>query len=61
MRPLRYGRFEGGFKFRRRVIPTNMQFFPGLNSPLDVNAGGKATYSETIPALYGNYVFENPK
>ena len=61
VRPLRYGRFEGGFKFRRRVIPTNMQFFPGLNSPLDVNAGGKATYNETIPALYGNYVFENRK
>ncbi|WP_425504315.1 TonB-dependent receptor domain-containing protein [Rhabdobacter roseus] len=61
VRPLRYGRVEGGFKFRRRVIPTNMQFFPGLNSPLDSLAGGKATYGETIPALYGNYVFENQK
>ncbi len=61
LRPLRYGRFEGGFKFRRRVIPTNMQFFPGLNSPLDSLAGGAATYAETIPAVYGNYVFENKK
>ena len=31
--PLRYGRFESGFKFRYREIPTNMQFFPGENSP----------------------------
>lgn len=36
-----------------------MQFFPGLNSPLDVNAGGWADYKETIPAAYGNYVFED--
>ena len=61
VRPLRYGRLEGGLKFRRRVIPTNMQFFPGLNSPIDSLAGGKATYAETIPAVYGNYVFENKK
>jgi len=61
VRPLRYGRIEGGFKFRRRVIPTNMQFFPGLNSPIDSLAGGRATYAETIPAVYGNYVFENKK
>lgn len=59
--PLRHGRFETGFKFRKRFIPTNMQFFPGLNSPLDTNAGGKATYSENIPALYGNYVYESKK
>ncbi|SKB70045.1 outer membrane beta-barrel family protein [Dyadobacter psychrophilus] len=61
IRPLRYGRFEGGLKLRRRFIPTNMQFFPGLNSPLDSLAGGWANYKETIPALYGNYVFENRK
>ena len=61
IRPLKHGRIEGGFKFRRRWIPTNMQFFPGLNSPIDSSAGGKATYKETIPALYGNYVFENEK
>jgi outer membrane receptor protein involved in Fe transport len=61
IRPLKYGRFETGLKFRYRVIPTNMLFIPGLNSPLDVNAGGAATYKETIPALYGTYVFENPK
>lgn len=59
VQPLRYGRVEGGLKLRRRYIPTNMQFFPGLNSPLDVNAGGWANYSEVIPALYGNYIFEN--
>jgi outer membrane receptor protein involved in Fe transport len=59
IRPLRYGRFETGLKFRRRYIPTNMQFFPGLHSPIDSLAGGWANYNETIPALYGNYVFEN--
>jgi len=59
IKPLKHGRLEGGFKFRRRTIPTNMQFFPGLNSPLDVNAGGWADYKETIPAIYGNYVFES--
>ncbi|HEX7905465.1 MAG TPA: TonB-dependent receptor [Chitinophagaceae bacterium] len=59
VRPLRNGRVEAGLKFRRREIPTDMQFFPGINSPLDVDAGGWATYKETIPALYGNYIFEN--
>lgn len=59
VRPLKHGRIETGMKFRYRTIPTNMQFFPGLNSPIDANAGGWATYKETIPALYGNYVFEN--
>lgn len=58
VRPLRHGRFEGGFKFRRRYIPTNMRFFPGINSPLDTNAAGWANYGETIPALYGNYIYE---
>ena len=61
VKPLKYGRIEGGLKFRRRVIPTNMLFIPGLNSPLDTLAGGQATYEETIPALYGNYVLENKK
>jgi outer membrane receptor protein involved in Fe transport len=61
IKPLRNGRFETGLKFRRRTIPTNMQFFQGLNSPLDINAGGEATYSETIPAVYSNYIFENKK
>lgn len=59
IRPMKYGRFETGFKFRNRLIPTNMQFYPGMNSPLDVSAGGKATYEEAIPAVYGNYVYEN--
>lgn len=58
-KPLKHGSLEGGVKFRRRTIPTDMQFFPGLNSPLDVNAGGWADYKETIPAVYGNYVFES--
>jgi outer membrane receptor protein involved in Fe transport len=61
IRPIRYGRFETGLKLRRRFIPTNMQFFPGLNSPIDSLAGGWANYKETIPAMYGNYVFENRK
>lgn len=60
-KPLRYGRLESGVKFRFRNIPTDMQFYPGLNSPLDSNAGGWANYKETIPALYGNYVFERKK
>ena len=61
VRPLKYGRFETGIKFRRRNIPTNMQFIPGINSPLDTNAGGWANYTETIPALYGTYVYESKK
>ncbi len=59
--PTRYGRFEAGAKLRRRIIPTNMQFFPGLNSPLDINAGGRATYNEVIPALYGTYLVETKR
>jgi outer membrane receptor protein involved in Fe transport len=59
IQPLKYGRFETGIKFRRRYIPVNMEFKPGLNSPLDVNAGGYANYGETIPAVYGNYIIEN--
>lgn len=58
IRPLKQGRIEMGMKFRRRTIPTDMQFFPGLNSPIDVNAGGWADYKETIPAAYANYVLE---
>ncbi|PZR15341.1 MAG: TonB-dependent receptor [Flavobacterium psychrophilum] len=61
VQPLKYGRFETGIKFRNRYIPTNMLFIPGLNSPLDVGAGGWANYSEVIPAVYGNYLFENKK
>jgi len=57
-KPLKQGRVEAGFKGRYRSIPVNMQFFPGERSPLDPGAGGQATYRETIPALYGNYVFE---
>lgn len=58
IKPLKYGKIETGFKFRKRDIPTNMQFFPGLNSPLDTEAGGKAIYKEVIPAVYGNYIYE---
>jgi outer membrane receptor protein involved in Fe transport len=61
IRPLKYGRFETGVKFRRRNIPTNMLFVPGINSPLDTNAGGWANYIETIPAVYGTYVYESKK
>jgi len=61
IKPLKYGRIETGFKFRNRIIPTNMQFFPGTNSPLDSGAGGQATYKEIIPAVYGNYIYENNK
>lgn len=61
VRPLKRGRIESGIKFRRRNIPTNMQFFPGINSPLDVAAAGWARYEETIPALYGNYIYESKR
>jgi len=56
---LKYGRVETGFKFRRRSIPINMQFKPGINSPLDTSAGGRADYDEVIPAVYGNYIIES--
>lgn len=59
IRPLKYGRVEVGLKLRDRNIPTNMQFKPGTHSVLDSNAGGWAKYKELIPAVYGNYVFEN--
>lgn len=58
IKPLKYGRLETGLKVRKRDIPTNMQFYPGINSPLDSTAGGWATYREIIPALYGNYIYE---
>ncbi len=61
VKPLRQGRVEAGFKGRYRSIPVNMQFFPGQNSPIDTGAGGWADYRETIPALYGNYVFESQR
>ena len=61
VKPLPQGKLEMGMKLRRRWIPTNMQFFPGLNSPIDSLAGGAATYRETIPAVYGNYIYETKK
>ncbi|KFF22377.1 TonB-dependent receptor [Chryseobacterium sp. JM1] len=61
VKPLKYGRIEAGVKLRNRSIPTDMNFMPGTNSVLDVNAGGKAAYKELIPAVYGNYIFENEK
>jgi outer membrane receptor protein involved in Fe transport len=61
IQPLKYGKIETGFKLRNRNIPTNMNFIPGENSILDFGAGGKATYKELIPAVYGNYIFENEK
>ncbi|MCC5931312.1 MAG: TonB-dependent receptor [Cyclobacteriaceae bacterium] len=57
-RPLKSGRIELGSKLRWRYIPTNMQFFPGVNSILDMGAAGWANYDERIAALYTNYVFE---
>ncbi|OOG76565.1 TonB-dependent receptor [Algoriphagus sp. A40] len=61
VQPLKNGRLETGLKLRKRWIPTNMQFFPGLNSPIDSLAGGAATYREIIPAVYGNYIYESKK
>jgi outer membrane receptor protein involved in Fe transport len=59
VQPLKHGRFETGLKFRRRWIPVNMQFKPGVHSAIDSAAGGQADYAETIPAVYGNYIYES--
>ncbi|MBC6491298.1 TonB-dependent receptor domain-containing protein [Flavihumibacter stibioxidans] len=58
-KPLKHGRFETGTKLRWRYIPTDMRFYPGINSPLDTNAAGWAKYQEVIPAVYGNYIYES--
>ena len=57
-RPQKHGLLETGIKFRRRTIPTDMQFNPSANSPLDIDADGRATYKEIIPAVYGNYTYQ---
>jgi outer membrane receptor protein involved in Fe transport len=61
IRPLQHGRIETGAKLRWRFIPTDMQFFPGENSPMDIDAAGWAKYEEMIPALYGNYIYETQR
>ena len=62
IRPMKHGLLETGLKFRRRTIPTDMQFNPSAsNSVLDTGADGLATYKETIPAVYGNYIYEVKK
>lgn len=62
IKPLKHGLIETGFKFRNRIIPTDMQFNPSAaNSVLDTGADGNATYNEIIPALYGNYAYEVKK
>ncbi|RYG50709.1 MAG: TonB-dependent receptor, partial [Chitinophagaceae bacterium] len=61
VQPLKQGRFETGIKLRRRYIPVDMQFKPGVRSVIDSSAGGYARYGETIPALYGTYVYESSK
>jgi len=60
-KPLKNGMIQTGIKLRKRDIPTNMEFFPGAFSIIDSNAGGWANYQELIPAIYGNYAFENQK
>lgn len=61
-KPLKFGLLETGIKFRRRTIPTDMQFNPSTtNSVLDTGADGLATYTEIIPAVYGNYTYEVKK
>ncbi len=61
-RPMKHGLLETGMKFRRRTIPTDMQFNPSAtNSVLDTGADGLATYNEIIPAVYGNYTYEVKK
>ncbi|XOV91802.1 MAG: TonB-dependent receptor domain-containing protein [Bacteroidota bacterium] len=56
-KPLKFGMLKTGLKFRRRTIPTDMQFNPSTNSPLDPDADGEATYAENIPATYVDYTF----
>jgi outer membrane receptor protein involved in Fe transport len=58
VKPLKYGRFEGGSKLRWRFIPSNITFIPGDSTILDLNADGHTNYNEVITALYGNYVYE---
>ncbi len=58
VKPLKYGRFEGGSKLRWRYIPSNIAFLPGDSSILDLNAAGHTSYNELITALYGSYVYE---
>ncbi len=60
-KPIKYGRIETGLKLRNRSIPTDMKFYPGENSIMDIEAAGWAIYKELIPAVYGNYVFETSK
>lgn len=60
-KPLKQGRIEIGSKFRWRYLPINIQYYPGLNSLIDVNAGGWANYNEVIPAVYTNYLYEHKK
>lgn len=58
-KPLKNGFLETGFKFRKRIIPTDMQFNPSdENSVLDTGADGIAEYKEIIPAVYANYTYE---
>lgn len=59
VQPIRHGRFEAGVKYRYRYIPVNMDFKPGIHSVLDARAGGLTKYRENIPAVYGNYIYEN--
>jgi len=61
VKPLKFGKMETGIKVRQRNIPINMQFFPGTNTPLDIEAGGEAEYKEFIPAVYGNYIYMKMK
>jgi outer membrane receptor protein involved in Fe transport len=61
-RSLSKGKIESGIKFRRRNIPTNMEFFVDSGDAfVDQNDGGPATYTEVIPAVYTNYSYENEK
>lgn len=62
IKPLKNGRLETGVKFRKRDIPTDMQFYADKDTTaFDAAAGGKATYKELIPSLYGNYVYESQR
>lgn len=58
-KPLKHGRLEVGSKLRWRKLPLSIDYYPGPNSIIDLNAGGQATYNEVIPALYSNYLYEH--
>lgn len=49
IKPLKHGRLETGLKLRHRYIPTNMEFFPGANSVIDLMPEDGQTIRKPYP------------